>query len=382
MSGHLDERRLFEAADGQTSEHDRQHLAQCPRCQHALDAKRAVKQALHLAAARPLSSQRLHHLGQRVMDTLPAATPASLRWWPGLAAAALAGAACVLIIQATLQRVVPGDEPARVQAVATRPAVTASAPGARPILVQHTELEPTASEGSSKPDLTTRQREVPRQPGPRLSVARPALLEEPAQIGPPLLETLHGERSAADDLEHHLAQLESEGAAGVSMLLGELPTLLRVAARQLEPERLEAVALRIAALHLAPPEDEVASFMACETTLLARRYPAAMDLCGDYLRRHPAGPHVREVAFLAGSVARVQLGDCARAVTFYDQALTFSGVLQSFNDEAYLGRARCLLERGDRSGARADLDLYLFKHPEQHHDAEIRALVTQLGLER
>jgi TolA-binding protein len=199
---------------------------------------------------------------------------------------------------------------------------------------------------------------------------------------PPEDSELAVERSASDELEQHLAQLEAAPGDHPQALLQTLPTLLRVAARQLQPQQLEQIAQRIASLALAEPADEMASFLGCETALLARRYPAAMDLCQDYLRRFPQGPRARDVAFLAASTARLQLGDCARAVPLYDQALTFSGVLQSYNDEAYLGRARCRQQLGDAAGARSDLSLFLFKYPERRRDRELRSLLEQLQLDR
>jgi tetratricopeptide (TPR) repeat protein len=170
----------------------------------------------------------------------------------------------------------------------------------------------------------------------------------------------------------------ADSAAAIEPALIAYKTLVQQHLRELEPRAIAVRAEYVATLALPAPYAEEAGHLACENALAARSFATAYQLCHRFLERFPGSARTRDVAYLTASVARLYLGDCQAAVEHYTTALVFSGTLQSYNDEAYLGRALCYTQLGQLDAARSDLDMYLHKRPDQAASDAVRDLTRRL----
>jgi hypothetical protein len=82
-------------------------------------------------------------------------------------------------------------------------------------------------------------------------------------------------------------------------------------------------------------------------------------------------PHARELRVLRGEL-RLRAGRVQAAADDFEIALGEGGADQ-LGERALYGRASCRSRQGDAAGARADLRLYLARHPRGPRAAEIRA---------
>jgi hypothetical protein len=82
-------------------------------------------------------------------------------------------------------------------------------------------------------------------------------------------------------------------------------------------------------------------------------------------------PHARELRVLRGEL-RLRAGRVQAAADDFEIALGEGGADQ-LGERALYGRASCRSRQGDAAGARADLRLYLARHPQGPRAAEIRA---------
>ena len=412
MSRHLDERQLHSALDSDLSLTESDHLQVCQDCQRRLAELQNLHQALRSSCPRPSSDAHTQVLAQRFLNALDAPQPDPRRRWrhPLFQASALAAtAAALVLIYLGLGDPLPQKLPelaasAATEAPAKQTPVASAVTGSTivdaepPVRLEPAPVRVAVPRGlnksarSPRPEAT-RPVEVPPQPitATELAVAQlpaPEPIAEPAPAAAPALAVapaLAAAPAPPRDLAVEIQQQLSHAEDGTdvearSLAFAELALLMPMASQVLEPQALDLLAQRIAALRLESPEDERAAFMACESALLARSYETAYRLCSTYIERFPSGPRARDAAYLAGAVAGRQLGDCQAAVLRYGQALTFSGLLQSRHDEAYLGRARCFLQLGQTQRARADLDMYLHKHPERRQSKSVQHLLSELGL--
>jgi tetratricopeptide (TPR) repeat protein len=82
-------------------------------------------------------------------------------------------------------------------------------------------------------------------------------------------------------------------------------------------------------------------------------------------------PHARELRVLRGEL-RLRTGRVQAAADDFEIALG-EGPADQLGERALYGRASCRSRQGDDAGARADLRLYLARHPQGARAAEIRA---------
>jgi len=392
MTGHLDDRQLEAVLDGADLAQVHLHLDGCGWCQAALAARRELR-AARRAALPTLTAEQSARMGQRFMRAVanPVPTRTTAGWrltWQLATVAALASAAAVVAVSLTrpTDDAVADDETAA-PAIAQRPAGATRAIAAPTRTTARISAAPTAP--PSMPSATARAgaSATPQQPAamrrvsgtgdgtgaPAIaSVDTAALLRERAT-----LLTQSGQFEQAADV--YLASLAAaQTAAEIEPALAEYKTLVKLHVRELEPRAIAVRAEYIATLALPAPFAEEAGHLACESALTAKSYASAYQLCHRYLELFSGSARTRDVAYLTASVARLYLGDCQAAIEHYTEALVFSSTFQSFNDEAYLGRALCYTQLGQLDAARRDLDLYLHKRPDQVESATVRDLTRRL----
>ncbi|MBN2361467.1 MAG: hypothetical protein JXR83_18595 [Deltaproteobacteria bacterium] len=403
MTGHLDDRQLEAMLDGADPAGARAHLDVCTTCRAAIARKRALRQARRTSLPK-LSAEQSARMAQRFARAIAAPpTPATRpqpRWYLGAASlAALAAAAAVLALVLPAHRESPPQSVARAPAPVSRavqppaerptPAEPAPAPDPSPLVgVGAATPSPTASPAPVDPaaaDQRAAQEPFAAAPGRQVSAAREQT-DLDSVAGGDTAELLHkhanrllqtGQLEQAADV--YLASLAAaESMDQIEPALRGYKSLVKLHLRDLEPRAIAVRAEYIAKLVLPAPYAEEAGHLACESALAAKSYPSAYQLCRRYLELFPGSARTRDVAYLTASVARLYLGDCQSAIQFYSEALVFSGTLQSFNDEAYLGRALCHAQLGDLQAARSDLDLYLHKRPDQAASEAVRDLTRRL----
>jgi len=398
VSVHLDPRRIHAIADGEIDGAARRHLDDCGSCRRALEREHILRDARRLSAAPQLPTERSRAMADSFSAALASGGGATVtrkgrRAWiaaAGLAAALLAG---WLVLGSESPAPTSGTTaittaPPEILPEAVLPLAPVEVVAAPPNTLQVPDPEPAAPM-ARRGTITPREAEPSPgralATGPGASGAESDNRARPGRASRAEALRRRGDRQlqrgrleqAADTYVDSLASTTTPDQ--LTLTFAAYKRLISRSARGLEPRALVLRAERIAGLALPAPYDEEGAYLACESALAAQSYEAAYRLCSTYLERFPRGPRARDVAYLTATVARVQLGDCRAAVVRYKQALMFSGVLQSFNDEAYLGRALCHEQLGELDAARADLDLYLHKRPARIEAAQVRALAERLG---
>jgi tetratricopeptide (TPR) repeat protein len=397
MSPHLDPRQIDALVDGEWGPSARRHVETCQDCRRAYERLRALRTARDLATPPALSLERSRAMQERFARALeaercaprPRALPRPLL--------VAAGVGALLLLSSGVIALWSSGASEAPQLSARDPAPAAPHGVTKP--AAQTDVEPAPEEDLAADLELPGETPSPLAVGSAASVATPeqpaAALGEAAKdqsprrpgklYRPPRATPQRGEKLAAGDqleaaADAHLANIEkAEEREQIALAFAAFREFCATRGRAMEPRALALRAERVASLALPTPFDEEAAYLACESALASQRYESAYRICSTYLERFPRGPRARDVAYLTATVARRYLGDCRAAVTRYTQALMFSGMLQSFNDEAYFGRALCHAQLGENDAARADLDLYLHKRPSRIDAAEVKALAEELG---
>jgi tetratricopeptide (TPR) repeat protein len=389
---HLTEESLWALAAGEEADPTScLHLAECDPCQARVEHLRRTRALARLSRPpEPSPSQSAAALA-RFEASLREEEYRSRAWMdrrplilPALGLSALAGAALALLVGNTTQEppawggTVVSHGP--VTPVATAP-VQPVPPSPRPPPVVALQEPPPAPVVPAKA-----RREVPRVVTAPLPAVRPVVADAPevvpvvtppAAVPYPRVEAVKlalkkGETLTA--LRLALGLLSSPDAGEVEHAL----SLSRDAVfTQPTPEALAAVEAA-AADHALVRGDLM--HLACEAAVLARRPAEAVKRCRAFARAFPDTPRARDASYIAGTLARGELGDCPGAVEDYSHALLFAGPhMGSLNDDALFWRAVCQAKLGNTADARADLDQFLARYPSRRVDPQVRALTEKLA---
>lgn len=401
---HLTEQQMYALLEGEQNSVAQEHLAECPKCSQSLQQKKSLRQALHELKTPKLTPQASSAMSDRFMSQLPSQAKRSSSWlWPAFAAGGLMTASAAVVLWIFAASPATTDKPEKNERFST----------VRELPSENKELDKLLFQPQLQPQPILQHEEEPKLAAAPKKTAKKRHHRIPAQVirapkkqvekvavavpyGPPELKQEELVVEQIEETATEAAQpepLDIEKSADVYLALLEkaqtsdemkqslfgYKSLMAVNSRRMAPLRVVARAERIASLALPTPYDEEAAYIACESALAAKSYESAYRLCSNYIERFPRGPHTREVAYFAATVARLHLDDCRAAVTRYSQALVFSGMLQSYNDEAYFGRALCYASLGETDLARSDLDMYLHKRPHRLKSKQVQDLIQKLG---
>ena len=426
---HLDEAQLWAFAAGEEvpGAEAAAHLAACAACQQRVAQSRSLRSVVSLARPGELGPGARAAALARGEEALARENAQRTWWWerrsmlvPALGLAAAAGAGMALMLA---QPPAPLWPPAGAAA-----AMTAAAPArsVAPELEAALDPNPALASAADPMDavappavannpapapaavMVAAGRAVRTRPSPQ-AVPAPdpaAALPEPAGIAADIpadlpmvavadvapatttqlevsrvhrfesVELARRALGAGRPLEAVTLALTTIGSAVGAEQAAALVLVREVALRKAAPGVVEAVE---AAAENGGAAAEELDYLACESAVLSRQPEHAVERCRGFVRRHPQSTHARDASYVAGTLARDRLGDCAGAIADYERALVFMGPLGSLNDDALFWRAFCRAEIGQREAARQDLIRFLARYPSRRVDPQIRALQLKLG---
>lgn len=422
MAAHLDEENLWALAAGENAGDAAAtaHLGSCDACRGRVEQMRSVRSvAQHARAPEPSVTARNLAL-HRVEAALARESQRRVWWWdrrslllPALGMAAAVGAGVALMVGQPEST--PVWPPAGAPPLSARLAEDAPAPSAMPVNPSLAEalpsgpapVDPAANPAGAQPVARPAGR-TGRAPVRRSTdaPAAPATVAAEVPVPPEALPARSAEpgtqvavleaRTEVDveprvpfpRLEAARARVQSgrplEGLEVALALLDDAPLEERAAAMQLVREVALGtpsadVVQRLSAAAVSQGDaGEALAYLACESSVLGRRPKEAVQGCRAFVARFPQSVRARDASYMAGTLSRDRLGDCAGAVEDYSRALVFTGPLGNLNDEALFWRAHCRAELGQREAAREDLQQFLTRYPSRRVDPQVRALQTRL----
>ena len=116
----------------------------------------------------------------------------------------------------------------------------------------------------------------------------------------------------------------------------------------------EAVRLAKRVIELGGPHAQMARQLLCDAHIALEDGKSALEVCKSLLAGARSEEERRNIHYTVGTIYRLLLSDCARAIEHYNQALVF-GRQHILDDEVRLFRATCALEVGDIALAERDV---------------------------
>ena len=116
----------------------------------------------------------------------------------------------------------------------------------------------------------------------------------------------------------------------------------------------EAVRLATRVVELGGSHAQMARQLLCDARIALEDGKAALKVCRSLLPWARSEEEKRNIHYTVGTIYRALLGDCAKAIQHYNQALVF-GRQHILDDEVRIFRATCALEVGDISLAERDV---------------------------
>ncbi len=124
-------------------------------------------------------------------------------------------------------------------------------------------------------------------------------------------------------------------------------------------------------------EGRMAEVLLCEALIATQRANEAIEACEARLKRPQSDEEKRQIHFLLATIHHTQLGDCARAIPHYGQAMVFGGT-SLFDDRVRLFRASCALELHQLDLAASDLESVKSRSGRLPNPEELARLLKRL----
>jgi hypothetical protein len=245
-------------------------------------------------------------------------------------------------------------------------------PGRLPGLEAHGAPDGAGGTGGASARTEPTERAGLAEPAERaaLSAAGQAL----AAPAHPIASRTRSWRARADELVE-----AGDGVGAARLLVSALARDEEAAAALALVARRFPAALDVIDDELAALRGGEAMRLRCEQRLLRARDHRAVEACRAFSQQHPQHPGARTLSYAAGRVAE-DLQDLGGAEEEYSRALLLSPFAGLPATDALLARARVRAARGNTDEARADLRLYLHHEPAALHEEPVRALARRLGL--
>ena len=172
--------------------------------------------------------------------------------------------------------------------------------------------------------------------GERRTVQAPtARVRKTAAVPPPKENAIKPAGKPADKAATrepvHLRE-SSEGETSVQVVLEETDAVkrawLQAALAYYERRDLPAaidLARKVVAEGPDWAEGRMAEVLLCEALIATRRAKEAIEACEARLKRPQSDEEKRQIHFLLATIHHTQLGDCAKAIPHYGQAMVFGG---------------------------------------------------------